>query len=495
MRVALGIAYRGSAYRAGRASPAAARCRTSSSRRCRAFADAPLRIDLRRPHRRRRARAEPGRPLRHRGRARRRCPGCAAPTATCRPTSPCSGAASSRDGFHCARQRASAGAMSTCCSNRRCGRRSRPAWSAGPSARSTATAMRTRREALVGEHDFSAFRSAECQAPSPVKTMRALAIERRGAYWRFELRRRCVPAPHGAQHHGLPGRGRQRRASGVVAGRGAGGARPRAGRADLRSPTASTSSARTTMRSMRSPSEPRPWTGCPDASLPARALAHEPAHPHQDLRPDARGRRRRGGRSRRRRDRLRLPSAEPALRQLDARRRAGARAAALRDAGRPVRQRRAGADRGGAGGDSAAAAAIPRRRNAGRVRRLRAAVPARRAHGAGARFARLRAPLSRRRKAFCSTPMSRLRRRRKGLRLVTHSASFAACRAPVVLSGGLHAGNVVDGILQLRPWAVDVSSGVESSPRRQGCRRDPPVLRCGARSRCPHRRIDCLKST
>ena len=34
---------------------------------------------------------------------------------------------------------------------------------------------------------------------------------------------------------------------------------------------------------------------------------------------------------------------------------------------------------------------------------------------------------------------------------------------PLVLSGGLHAGNVVAGIQQLRPWAVDVSSGVESS--------------------------------
>jgi phosphoribosylanthranilate isomerase len=33
---------------------------------------------------------------------------------------------------------------------------------------------------------------------------------------------------------------------------------------------------------------------------------------------------------------------------------------------------------------------------------------------------------------------------------------------PVVLSGGLHAGNVIEGILRLRPWAVDVSSGVES---------------------------------
>jgi phosphoribosylanthranilate isomerase len=34
---------------------------------------------------------------------------------------------------------------------------------------------------------------------------------------------------------------------------------------------------------------------------------------------------------------------------------------------------------------------------------------------------------------------------------------------PVVLSGGLHAGNVIRGIQQVRPWAVDVSSGVEST--------------------------------
>jgi tRNA pseudouridine38-40 synthase len=35
-------------------------------------------------------------------------------------------------------------------------------------------------QALVGEHDFSAFRSAECQAKSPVRRMERIGVERLG---------------------------------------------------------------------------------------------------------------------------------------------------------------------------------------------------------------------------------------------------------------------------------------------------------------------------
>lgn len=49
------------------------------------------------------------------------------------------------------------------------------------------TAMQQAAQYLLGEHDFSSFRAARCQALSPVKTLMRLDISRRGAYWRFEF--------------------------------------------------------------------------------------------------------------------------------------------------------------------------------------------------------------------------------------------------------------------------------------------------------------------
>jgi tRNA pseudouridine38-40 synthase len=40
---------------------------------------------------------------------------------------------------------------------------------------------------LQGEHDFSAFRSAECQARNPVRTISRLDIERQGSYMIFDV--------------------------------------------------------------------------------------------------------------------------------------------------------------------------------------------------------------------------------------------------------------------------------------------------------------------
>ncbi|MGH8687692.1 MAG: tRNA pseudouridine(38-40) synthase TruA [Burkholderiales bacterium] len=49
-------------------------------------------------------------------------------------------------------------------------------------------AMREAARHLTGEHDFSAFRSAECQAKTPVRTVHSLDIERDGERIEFVLR-------------------------------------------------------------------------------------------------------------------------------------------------------------------------------------------------------------------------------------------------------------------------------------------------------------------
>ena len=53
------------------------------------------------------------------------------------------------------------------------------------------TAMKQAAAHLMGEHDFSSFRAAACQALSPVKTMSRIDISHKGVplqrYWRFEF--------------------------------------------------------------------------------------------------------------------------------------------------------------------------------------------------------------------------------------------------------------------------------------------------------------------
>lgn len=48
-------------------------------------------------------------------------------------------------------------------------------------------AMRAAAAHLIGEHDFTSFRAAACQAATPVKTLRTIRIERHGAYWHFHF--------------------------------------------------------------------------------------------------------------------------------------------------------------------------------------------------------------------------------------------------------------------------------------------------------------------
>lgn len=49
-------------------------------------------------------------------------------------------------------------------------------------------AMRAAAQTLVGEHDFSSFRSSQCQAKHPVRHMHGLDIEERGPFLVFTLK-------------------------------------------------------------------------------------------------------------------------------------------------------------------------------------------------------------------------------------------------------------------------------------------------------------------
>jgi tRNA pseudouridine38-40 synthase len=48
-------------------------------------------------------------------------------------------------------------------------------------------AMQEAAKLLMGEHDFSSFRAAQCQALSPIKHLKRIDISRRGTYYRFDF--------------------------------------------------------------------------------------------------------------------------------------------------------------------------------------------------------------------------------------------------------------------------------------------------------------------
>ncbi len=151
-----------------------------------------------------------------------------------------------------------------------------------------ADAMRAAAALLIGEHDFSAFRSAECQAASPVKHLRSIAIERHGAYWRFDfeasaflhhmvrnLMGSLIAVGSGSRPPGWVGEvlaGRDRtQAAATFSAAGLYFLGPQYD-ADLGLPSATAAMAWLPGQPLFGPSD--------------HSLARDPSHPHQDLRPD-----------------------------------------------------------------------------------------------------------------------------------------------------------------------------------------------------------------
>ena len=56
-----------------------------------------------------------------------------------------------------------------------------------------------------------------------------------------------------------------------------------------------------------------------------------------------------------------------------------------------------------------------------------------------------------------------------GLSADWSTAAGLARIAPLLLAGGLRAENVAAAVKQVRPWGVDVASGVEIGSRAKGC--------------------------
>ncbi len=72
-----------------------------------------------------------------------------------------------------------------------------------------------------------------------------------------------------------------------------------------------------------------------------------------------------------------------------------------------------------------------------------------------------------------------------GQRANWERAAMLARRAEVVLAGGLDPGNVGDAVRRVRPWGVDVSSGVESARGVKDSARVSAFLRAARQAETP----------